>query len=72
MKIIKKITHYLLFIFSFLLIISGYGISEYRIVEKYTFGLMSKSLAFELHSWLSLPFIIILVLHIFFVSRRRK
>jgi len=46
--------------------ISGYGISESRTVEMLTFGLLSKPLSFQLHDSLVIPFIMFLLLHIFF------
>ena len=46
--------------------ISGYGISESRTVQMITFGLISKPLAFQLHDGLVIPFLVFLLLHIFF------
>jgi hypothetical protein len=46
--------------------ISGFGITQFRIVETLTFGLISKPFAFQLHDSLVIPFIIFLLLHIFF------
>jgi hypothetical protein len=46
--------------------ISGFGITQFRTVEMLSFGLISKALAFQLHDSLFIPFIIFLLLHIFF------
>jgi len=46
--------------------ISGYGITESRTVEMLTLGMLSKPLAFQVHENLVIPFVIFLLLHIFF------
>jgi len=45
-------------------LITGFGITEYRIVEPLTFGLLTKSLAQKIHINLEIPFLILLILHI--------
>ncbi|MFC1846128.1 hypothetical protein ACFLYM_01775 [Chloroflexota bacterium] len=64
-QLIKKITYWLLGITTVLFIVSGFGITEYRIVESLTFGLFTKVLAFKLHEILWIPFVILLAFHIF-------
>lgn len=49
-----------------LYLITGFGITEYRIVESLTFGLLTKVLAFKLHMNLEIPLAILLILHIYF------
>ena len=46
--------------------ITGFGITEFRVVESLTFGLLSKSLAFKIHTaaGLWLTFFVLLLLHI--------
>ncbi len=44
--------------------ITGLGITEYRIVEPLTFGLLTKSLAQRIHMSIEIPFIVFLILHI--------
>ena len=44
--------------------ITGLGITEARTVEMITFGILSKPVAFQVHSNLLLPFIVFLLLHI--------
>jgi len=46
--------------------ITGYGITEFRTVETLTFGLVTKPIAFQIHNNLVFPFIILLLLHIFY------
>ena len=68
---IKKIIHWLLLGFISIYIITGYGITQYQFVEKYTFGLLNKALAFKIHLGLIVPFLILLVLHIYFVLKTK-
>ena len=46
-------------------LITGFGMTEYRIVEPLTFGLLTKLLAFKIHTILWMPFLILLILHIY-------
>lgn len=48
-----------------LIIVTGLGINYYTTIEYITFGLLSKNLAFQLHHWLFIPFLILFLLHIF-------
>ena len=64
-QLAKKITYWLLGITTVLFVVSGFGITEYRTVEFLTFGLFTKVLAFKLHEILWIPFVILLVFHIF-------
>ena len=58
------------------LLITGLGITEYRIVESLSFGLLTKGLAHEIHTapglWVS--FLVLLVLHIVlpFIGRAKN
>lgn len=61
----KKIIRWLLFIIAALIIITGYGISNYKTVETLTFGLLTKSISFQIHTFLSLPFVILLIIHVY-------
>ena len=72
MKNFKKIIHWLLLIISLVLIISGYGITNFWLIEKLTFGLLTKALSFKIHNFLTIPFILIMATHIYFVVRRKK
>ena len=69
----KKTIHWLLAVLVILYLVTGFGITEFRAVETLTFGLLTKSLAFKIHNNLWIPFIILLVLHIFLsLIKRRK
>jgi hypothetical protein len=70
-KNFKKAAHWLLFLVSLLMIVSGYGISEFRIMEGLTFGLLSKSAAFTMHGMLVLPFVILLLLHVYLTVKKK-
>ena len=60
----KVTIHWLLTVLVIIYLITGFGITEYRIVEPLTFGLLTKSLAQQIHISLEIPFIILLILHI--------
>jgi hypothetical protein len=64
-RLMKSTIHWLLTAVAILYLITGFGITEYRIVERLTFGLLAKSLAHQIHIGLVIPFIILLILHIF-------
>ena len=51
--------------------ISGFGITESRIVESTTFGLFTKKLTFEIHEYLWIPFTVLLALHGFLPLARK-
>ncbi len=70
--LIKRIVHWLLTIMIVLYLITGFGITEFRVVEALTFGLLAKNLAFKIHNNLWLPFIILLGLHIFLSSIKKE
>ena len=63
-QLIKKIIHWLLTVVVIIYLITGFGITEYRIVEPLTFGLLTRSLAHKIHIDIAIPFIILLILHI--------
>ena len=56
--------HWLLTVLVIIYLVTGFGITEYRIVEPLTFGLLTKSLSQKIHINLEIPFIILLILHI--------
>ena len=63
-QLIKKIIYWLLTVVVIIYLITGFGITEYRIVEPLTFGLLTKNLAHKIHINSEIPFIILLILHI--------
>jgi len=62
--LVKKIIHWLLLVVTILFLITGFGITEFRVVEALTFGWLTKSLALKMHDSLWIPFIILLILHL--------
>lgn len=71
-RTLEKATHWLLTVAIILYVVSGYGIAEFRTMERITFGLLSKPLAFRIHTILTIPFLVLLGLHIYFTYRRRS
>ncbi|MBW2977956.1 cytochrome b/b6 domain-containing protein [Candidatus Woesearchaeota archaeon] len=71
-KKIQAVVHWLLLVAIVMYIITGFGITQYRIVEALTFGLLSKPLSFEIHNNLIIPFIVLLVLHIYLKFKKSK
>jgi hypothetical protein len=59
-----QVVHWLLVAVLVLYVISGFGITQFRVVEQVTFGLLTKILAFHLHDYLLMPFLLLLALHI--------
>jgi cytochrome b subunit of formate dehydrogenase len=60
----KRVIHWLLLIVTFVYLLSGLGITQYQIMESITFGLLSKSLSFNIHNNLITPFVVLLILHV--------
>jgi len=71
MRLIRIITHWLLLVVAIVYMISGFGITEFRIVESITFGLFTKRLAFEIHEYLWIPFVVLLVMHVLLPSVKK-
>jgi thiosulfate reductase cytochrome b subunit len=61
---LRKIVPWLLLAVLVLYVVSGLGITQYRTVEKITFGLLTKNLSFQIHNDLLYLFLVLLVLHI--------
>ncbi len=65
-SLVKSIIRWLLAAVAVVLLITGLGITEFRIVEYLSFGLLTKSLAQRIHTtpglWIS--FLVLLALHI--------
>jgi cytochrome b561 len=68
----KKTIHWLFLVVTILFLITGFGITEFRIVETITLGWLPKSLALRIHNDLWIPFVVLLVLHIFLPFFGRK
>jgi dolichol kinase len=61
----RQIVHWLLLAVLVLYLVTGFGITQYRVVEHLTLGLLTKPLAFKIHDNLLIPFIILMILHIY-------
>jgi hypothetical protein len=70
-RLVKSTVQWLLTVLVIVYLITGFGITEYRIVEPLTFGLLTKSLAQRIHMNIEIPFIILLVLHIWLLPLLR-
>ncbi len=68
----RRIIGWLLLVLSILLVITGLGITEWRTVEAVTFGLLPKALAFQLHTLLWIPFLVVLAGHMILTCRGGK
>lgn len=70
----KQVIQYTLLFVLALYLVSGFGITEFRIVEFLTFGLLNKTVAFILHNSLLVPMLILLILHIIqgYLSRKSR
>ena len=64
-KQVKRVTNWLLLAVVVLYVITGFGMTQFRIVEPLTFGLLNRLLAFQIHTYLWIPFLVLLVLHIY-------
>ena len=67
----RKIIKWSLLVITALFLVSGFGITHFRVVETITFGLLMKPLTFKIHEYLWIPFLILLILHIFFHPLKR-
>lgn len=54
------------------MLLSGLGITEYRIMEKISFGVLGKATSFQVHNGLWLLFTVLLVAHIYLSFIKRK
>ena len=68
---IKTLTHVLLTVVIIIFIITGFGISNYQIIESLTGGTLSKLTSFQIHSNLIIPLIVLLVVHIAFTVGKK-
>jgi thiosulfate reductase cytochrome b subunit len=72
LEIVKKVIPWLLLALLALYIVTGLGITQYRIIEKITFGGLSKNLSFRIHDNLLYPFLALLIVHIVLRYALRK
>ena len=69
-KAIKILVDFLLVVFIALYIITGFGITEYRIVESITLNILTKPVSHQIHNNLIIPFMILLILHIILAIKK--
>ena len=71
-RLARRMVQGLLLAVIILYLISGFGITQFRIVEAATFGLLGKALSFQIHDYLWIPFVVLLLLHIYQGLRKKK
>ena len=71
-RVVRRTIHWLLTVVVIIYLLTGFGITEYRIVEPLTFGLLTKNLAHRIHMNLEIPFIILLVVHIWLLPMLKR
>ena len=71
-RLVRKIIHWGLLIIIIIFIITGFGIARYRIIEAMTFGLLSKPVSYQIHSYLVIPLVIFLYLHVFLTWKKKE
>jgi len=71
LELTKTLTHILLTIVIILFIVTGFGITNFRIVESLTLGILSKPVSFQVHTNLAIPLIILLLLHMTFTLSKK-
>lgn len=71
-RLAREIIHWSLLALVVLYFVTGFGITEFRTVETLTFGLLTKTLSFKLHNNLWIPFLLLLILHIYQRSRGKN
>ncbi|HEY79362.1 MAG TPA: hypothetical protein G4O09_09640 [Dehalococcoidia bacterium] len=74
--LIKTVVRWLLLATVVIFIITGFGITEFRVVESLTLGLLTKVLAFKVHTspgpWLALAILLILHIGLSYGSRGKR
>ena len=71
-KTAKRAVQWSLFAVLVLYVITGFGITAFRVVGLLTFGLLGKALSFQIHDYLIIPFIVLIGLHIYQQAGKRR
>jgi cytochrome b subunit of formate dehydrogenase len=64
-KLLRNLVHWVLVVYLIVYVVTGLGIIEWRTVEPLTFGMLGKALAQQIHDNMHIPFIILLVIHVY-------
>ena len=70
LRVLKSMVHWLLLVVAVIYFLSGYGITQFRVVSAITFGVINKAVAFKIHDYLWIPFVVLLIAHILFALLR--
>ena len=71
-RLLRRIIHWGLLVIIIVFIITGFGIVRYRIIETMTFGLLSKPVSYQIHSYLVFPLVVFLYLHVFLTWKKKR
>jgi len=71
-RLLRKIIHWGLLVLIIVFIVTGFGIVRYKIIETLTFGLLTKPVSYQIHSYLVIPLVIFLYLHVYLTWKRKK
>jgi hypothetical protein len=71
---VRSFVSILLGVVSVLLVISGLGITRFNLITPATLGILDKATAYRIHQYLWGPFLILLIVHVFYstLSGRTK
>lgn len=71
-KRIRRSVHWLLAAGLVVYIVTGFGITEWRTVEPLTLGLLGKAESQKIHNAIEIPFVALLVVHLYLSLIKRK
>ncbi len=63
---VRRVIDWTLYAVTIVYLLTGLGITQSRITERLTFGLLSKSFALNIHANLLVPFLALLSIHLLF------
>jgi Ni,Fe-hydrogenase I cytochrome b subunit len=69
---LRRTVHWLLAASLLVYVITGYGITEFRTVTPLTFGIANKVISMKLHEVLGLPFLALLLVHIYLSFMKKR
>ena len=72
LQLAKRTTQWMLTAAVIVYLLTGFGITQFRIVEPLTFGLLTRNLAHRIHVNIEIPFIVLLVVHIWVLPLVRR